>query len=143
LPAGCFVAANVAWWTQDVVSVHILKCGGRPLLHGWICPPRHVRLHNCGPLGRLVPLHCCMPGLTHLAASHHPDMDQWHLGCPLGKLLPAMPRLRTLLLPNSSGYGLLDLSLLNKAAGSLRHVEVGASEAACQQQTISSHERCV
>jgi hypothetical protein len=95
---------------------------------------RHVKLHNCGSLERLVPLLRLMPNLTHLEVSHHPFMDQQCLGYPLKQLLPSMPHLRTLLLPNSSGYGLLDLSLL-KAGGSLRHVEVGTSAAACQRWT--------
>jgi hypothetical protein len=93
---------------------------------------RHIKLHNCGSLHDLVPLLHLMPNLTHLEVSHHPDMSQWCLAAPLQRLLPGMPHLRTLLLPNSSGnFGLLDLAPI-KAGGSLRHVQVGAIKAACQ-----------
>jgi hypothetical protein len=93
---------------------------------------RHIKLHNCGPLERLVPLLRLMPNLTHLEVSHHPIMDEWVLAYSLQTLLPSMSHLRTLLLPNSSG-GPLDLARL-KAAGSLRHVEVGTA-AVCSMST--------
>jgi hypothetical protein len=63
-----------------------------------------------------------MPNLTHLEVSHALGMEAGILQGPLRQLLPDMPHLKTLLLPNSSYHGPFPSALL-KAMG-LHHVEV-------------------
>jgi hypothetical protein len=104
---------------QDMLLTRIL---GPPPSSNQVHSLTHLQLHNCGPLQSLVPLLRLMPSLTHLEVSHRADLDVGVLQEPLERLLPGMPRLRTLLLPDSSYDGLFPPALL--MAGSLRHVEV-------------------
>jgi hypothetical protein len=87
----------------------------------------HIRLHNCGPLHSLVPLLRLMPSLTHLEVSHDLRMNAGLMEYALSRLLPDMPRLRTLLLPDSSYRGLFPPALLK--SGSLQRIEVGQTAA--------------
>jgi hypothetical protein len=52
-----------------------------------------------------------MPSLTHLEVSHAPGMGAGILQEPLRQMLPDMPHLKTLLLPNSSYHGLFPSAL--------------------------------
>jgi hypothetical protein len=80
-----------------------------------------------------VPLLQLMPSLTHLEVSHGPHMDAGLMLYALSRLLPGMPRLRTLLLPDSSYQGIFPPALLK--AGSLQRIKLGPSPAVSPAST--------
>jgi hypothetical protein len=100
------------WGAAGPQHSHLRALSKHPQLHHI----KHVSLRSCGTLHSLEPLLALMPSLTHLEVSDKGPVASHPIEGPLSRVLPGMPHLKTLLLPDTMYHGILPPAVLESTS---------------------------